>query len=56
MTNNEETRRKLAKEVIETMTLEDLTSFVMQRLEQDYENDIDLFEEDVETYLPEGVK
>ena len=36
MINNEETRSKLAKEVVETMTLEDLTSFVMQRLEQDY--------------------
>ena len=56
MTNNEETRSKLAKEVVETMTLEDLTSFVMQRLEQDYENDFDLFEEDVATYLPEEVK
>jgi len=56
MTNNEETRSKLAKEVVETMTLEDLTSFVMQRLEQDYEKDSDLFEEDMEVYLPEGVK
>jgi len=56
VTNNEETRSKLAKEVVETMTLEDLTSFVMQRLEQDYEKDSDLFEEDMEVYLPEGVK
>jgi hypothetical protein len=56
MTNSEETRSKLAKEVVETMTLEDLTSFVMQRLEQDYENDNDLFEEDVETYFPEDTK
>ena len=53
MTNNEETRSKLAKEVVETMTLEDLTSFVMQRLEQDYEKDSDLFEEDMEVYLPQ---
>ena len=56
MTNSEETRSKLAKEVVETMTLEDLTSFVMQRLEQDYENDNDLFEEDVETYFPEDTQ
>ena len=56
MTNSEETRSKLAKEGVETMTLEDLTSFVMQRLEQDYENDNDLFEEDVETYFPEDTK
>ena len=53
MINNEETRSKLAKEVVETMTLEDLTSFVMQRLEQDYEKDSDLFEEDMEVYLPQ---
>ena len=53
MDNNVETRFQLAKAVVETFTHDDLVSFVVQRLMEDYRCDPDAFEEDAATFLDE---
>lgn len=53
MDNNVETRFQLAKAVVETLTHDDLVSFVVTRLMEDYRCDPDAFEEDAATFLDE---
>ena len=51
--NNRENRERLAREVVETFTMDDLVSFVINSLEINYiESDAD-FQEDWLTYMDE---
>ncbi len=51
--NNRENRERLAREVVETFTMDDLVSFVINSLEISYiESDLD-FQEDWLTYMSE---
>ncbi len=51
--NNEDTREKLAEEVVDSWDMDDLIYFALKRLTEDYEKDGDLFEEDWATMFPE---
>ena len=53
MDNNVEARFQLAKAVVETLTHDDLVSFVITRLMEDYLYDNAIFEEDAATFLDE---
>ena len=51
--NNRENRERLAREVVKTFTMDDLVSFVVNSLENNYiESDAD-FQEDWLTYMNE---
>jgi hypothetical protein len=49
--NNRENRERLAREVVETFTMDDLVSFVTNSLEINYIESDDDFEEDWLTYM-----
>ena len=49
--NNRENRERLAREVVETFTMDDLVSFVVNSLEINYIESDDDFEEDWLTYM-----
>jgi hypothetical protein len=49
--NNRENRERLAREVVETFTMDDLVSFVTNSLELNYVESDDDFEEDWLTYM-----
>lgn len=51
--NNPENRERLAREVVETFTMDDLVSFVINSLEENYVVSDDDFQEDWETYMDE---
>ena len=51
--NNRENRERLAREVVETFTLDDLVSFVINSLEKNYIESDDDFQEDWLTYMDE---
>ena len=51
--NNPENRERLAREVVETFTMGDLVSFVINSLEENYVVSDDDFQEDWETYMDE---
>ena len=50
---SDERIEKLARTVVDSMTLDDVVSFVIERLTIDYLDDTDLFEEDWEFYFGE---
>ena len=54
--NNEETREKLAEEVVESWDMDNLISFAFERLKDDYQLNPDQFEEDWITMFPEEEK
>ena len=49
--NNRENRERLAREVVETFTMDDLVSFVVNSLEINYIESDDDFQEDWLTYM-----
>ena len=51
--NNPENRERLAREVVETFTMDDLVSFVINSLEENYVASDDDFQEDWLTYMDE---
>ena len=51
--NNRENRERLAREVAETFTMDDLVSFVVNSLEINYMESDDDFQEDWSTYMNE---
>ena len=51
--NNRENRERLAREVVETFTMDDLVSFVINSLENSYIESDDDFQEDWLTYMDE---
>ena len=51
--NNRENRERLAREVVETFTMDDLVSFVINSLEENYVASDDDFQEDWLTYMDE---
>ena len=51
--NNRENRERLAREVVETFTMDDLVSFVVNSLEINYIESDDDFQEDWLTYMNE---
>ena len=51
--NNPENRERLAREVVETFTMDDLVSFVINSLENSYIESDDDFQEDWLTYMDE---
>tara|TARA_S200002703_G_scaffold41691_1_gene36182 strand:+ start:46 stop:246 length:201 start_codon:yes stop_codon:yes gene_type:complete len=51
--NNRENRERLAREVVETFTMDDLVSFVVNSLEINYIESDDDFQEDWEAYMDE---
>ena len=51
--NNPENRERLAREVVETFTMDDLVSFVINSLEENYVASEDDFQEDWLTYMDE---
>ena len=51
--NNRENRERLAREVVETFTMDDLVSFVTNSLEINYIESDDDFQEDWLTYMDE---
>ena len=51
--NNRENRERLAREVVETFTMDDLVSFVVNSLEINYMESDDDFQEECSTYMNE---
>ena len=51
--NNRENRERLAREVVKTFTMDDLVSFVVNSLENNYIESDDDFQEDWLTYMNE---
>ncbi len=54
--NNEDTREKLAREVVDSWDVDDLVGFAVDRLLDDYQLNPDQFEEDWVTMFPEEEK
>ncbi len=54
--NNEDTREKLAREVVDSWDMDDLVCFAVDRLLDDYQLNPDQFEEDWVTMFPEEEK
>ena len=51
--NNEDTREKLAREVVDSWDMDDLIYYAIKRLTEDYKKDDLAFEEDWVTMFPE---
>ncbi len=54
--NNEDTREKWAREVVDSWDMDDLVCFAVDRLLDDYQLNPDQFEEDWVTMFPEEEK
>ncbi len=54
--NNEDTREKLAREVVDSWDMDDLVGLAVDRLLDDYQLNPDQFEEDWVTMFPEEEK